>query len=63
MNKKVERNYLEINLLEDFRDSGQFSNDYKTIDRFDFNNIDYVELGMIRYLAEDRLWVEKVKKR
>ena len=28
MNKKVERNYLEINFLEDLRDSGQFSNDY-----------------------------------
>ncbi len=49
MNKKVERNYLEINLLEDLRDSGQFSNDYniKIVDpeNFKLNKFFYKRIG------------------
>ena len=63
MNKKVERNYLEINLLEDLRDSGQFSNDYniKIVDPEDFklNKFFYKRIGKKHHWVDRLVWTEK----
>ena len=63
MNKKVERNYLEINLLEDLRDSGQFSNDYniKIVDPEDFklNKFFYKRIGKKHHWVDRLSWSDK----
>ena len=63
MNKKVERNYLEINLLEDLRDSGQFSNDYniKIVDpeNFQLNKFFYKRIGKKHHWVDRLSWSDK----
>ena len=63
MNKKVERNYLEINLLEDLRDSGQFSNDYniKIVDpeNFKLNKFFYKRIGKKHHWVDRLSWSDK----
>ena len=69
MNKKVERNYLEINLLEDLRDSGQFSNDYniQIVDpeNFQLNKFFYKRIGKKHHWVDrlswsDNQWIDYV---
>ena len=63
MNKKVERNYLEINLLEDLRDSGQFSNDYniQMVDpeNFQLNKFFYKRIGKKHHWVDRLSWSDK----
>ena len=63
MNKKVERNYLEINLLEDLRDSGQFSNDYniQIVDpeNFKLNKFFYKRIGKKHHWVDRLSWSDK----
>ena len=63
MNKKVERNYLEINLLEDLRDSGQFSNDYniQIVDpeNFQLNKFFYKRIGKKHHWIDRLSWSDK----
>ena len=63
MNKKVERNYLEINLLEDLRDSGQFSNDYniQIVDpeNFQLNKFFYKNIGKKHKWVDRLTWSEE----
>jgi len=63
VNKKVERNYLEINLLEDLRDSGQFSNDYniKIVDpeNFKLNKFFYKRIGKKHHWVDRLSWSDK----
>ena len=63
MNKKVERNYLEINLLEDLRDSGQFSNDYNINivdpENFQLNKFFYKRIGKKHHWVDRLSWSDK----
>ena len=63
MNKKVERNYLEINLLEDLRDSGQFSNDYNIQivgpENFQLNKFFYKRIGKKHHWVDRLSWSDK----
>jgi len=63
VNKKVERNYLEINLLEDLRDSGQFSNDYniQIVDpeNFQLNKFFYKRIGKKHHWVDRLSWSDK----
>ena len=63
MNKKVERNYLEINFLEDLRDSGQFSDDYniKFVDpeNFQLNKFFYKRIGKKHHWVDRLSWSDK----
>ena len=63
MNKKIERNYLEINLLEDLRDSGQFSNDYniQIVDpeNFQLNKFFYKRIGKKHHWVDRLSWSDK----
>ena len=63
MNKKVERNYLEINFLEDLRDSGQFSNDYniQIVDpeNFQLNKFFYKRIGKKHHWVDRLSWSDK----
>ncbi len=63
MNKKVERNYLEINLLEDLRDSGQFSDDYniQVVDpkNFQLNKFFYKRIGKKHHWVDRLSWSDK----
>ena len=63
MNKKVERNYLEINLLEDLRDSGQFSNDYNINivdpENFKLNKFFYKRIGKKHHWVDRLSWSDK----
>ena len=63
MNKKVERNYLEINLLEDLRDSGQFSNDYSIQivgpENIQLNKFFYKRIGKKHHWVDRLVWTEK----
>ena len=63
MNKKVERNYLEINLLEDLKDSGQFSNDYniQIVDpeNFQLNKFFYKRIGKKHHWVDRLSWSDK----
>ena len=63
MNKKVERNYLEINLLEDLRVSGQFSNEYtiQFVDPEDFklNKFFYKNIGKNHHWVDRLVWSDK----
>ena len=63
MNKKVERNYLEINFLEDLRDSGQFSNDYNiqivSLENFQLNKFFYKRIGKKHHWVDRLSWSDK----
>tara|TARA_B100001121_G_scaffold241463_1_gene215689 strand:+ start:608 stop:1111 length:504 start_codon:yes stop_codon:yes gene_type:complete len=63
VNKKVERNYLEINLLEDLRDSGQFSDDYniQVVDpkNFQLNKFFYKRIGKKHHWVDRLSWSDK----
>ena len=63
MNKKVERNYLEINLLEDLREAGQFSNDYniQIVDpeNFQLNKFFYKKIGKKHHWVDRLSWSDK----
>ena len=63
MNKKVERNYLEINLLEDLKDSGQISNDYKIqivgSENFQLNKFFYKRIGKKHHWVDRLSWSDK----
>ena len=63
MNKRVERNYLEINLLEDLRVSGQFSNEYtiQFVDPEDFklNKFFYKNIGKNHHWVDRLVWSDK----
>ena len=63
MNKKVERNYLEINLLEDLKDSGQISNDYNIQivgpENFQLNKFFYKRIGKKHHWVDRLSWSDK----
>jgi len=63
VNKKVERNYLEINFLEDLRDSGQFSNDYNiqivSPENFQLNKFFYKRIGKKHHWVDRLSWSDK----
>ena len=63
MNKKVERNYLEISYLEDLKDSSNLSNHYsiKFVDPVDFelNKFFYKNIGKNHRWVDRLVWSEK----
>ncbi len=63
MNKKIERNYLEINLLEDLRDSGEFSNEYNiqivSPENFQLNKFFYKRIGKKHHWVDRLSWSDK----
>ena len=63
MNKKIERNYLEINLLEDLKDTGNFSSEY-TIqivnpENFQLNKFFYKSIGKKHKWVDRLIWSEE----
>ena len=63
MNKKVERNYLEISSLEDFKDSFYNSDKYSVqlVDPVDFqlNKFFYKNVGKNHHWIDRLVWTEK----
>ena len=63
MNKKVERNYLEISFLEDLRDSTNLSEHYSInlVDPVDFqlNKFFYKNIGKSHHSVDRLVWGEK----
>ena len=63
MNKKVERNYLEISYLEDLKDSSNLSDHYSIIlvDPVDFqlNKFFYKNIGKSHNWVDRLVWSEK----
>tara|TARA_B100000886_G_scaffold113063_1_gene76028 strand:+ start:1480 stop:1983 length:504 start_codon:yes stop_codon:yes gene_type:complete len=63
VNKKIERNYLEINLLEDLRDSGEFSNEYNiqivSPENFQLNKFFYKRIGKKHHWVDRLSWSDK----
>ena len=63
MNKKIDRNYLEINLLEDLRDSGEFSNEYNiqivSPENFQLNKFFYKRIGKKHHWVDRLSWSDK----
>ena len=63
MNKKVERNYLEISFLEDLRDSTNLSEHYSInlVDPVDFqlNKFFYKNIGKSHHWVDRLVWCEK----
>ena len=63
MNKKVERNYLEISFLEDLRDSTNFSDHYSInlVEPVDFqlNKFFYKNIGKSHHWVDRLVWDEK----
>ena len=63
MNKKVERNYLEISHLEDLKDSSNLSNHYSInfVDPVDFqlNKFFYKNIGKSHHWVDRLVWGEK----
>ena len=63
MNKKVERNYLEISYLEDLKDSSNLSNHYSInfVDPVDFqlNKFFYKNIGKSHHWVDRLVWGEK----
>ena len=63
MNKKVERNYLEISYLEDLKDSSNLSERYSIIlvDPVDFqlNKFFYKKIGKSHHWVDRLVWSEK----
>jgi len=63
VNKKVERNYLEISYLEDLKDSSNLSNHYSInfVDPVDFqlNKFFYKNIGKSHHWVDRLVWGEK----
>ena len=63
MNKKVERNYLEINFLEDLNEVSNFSEKYSVdlVDPVDFqlNKFFYKNIGKNHHWIDRLVWTEK----
>ena len=63
MNKKVERNYLEISYLEDLRDSKNLSDHYSInlVDpiNFQLNKFFYKNIGKSHHWVDRLVWCEK----
>ena len=63
MNKKVERNYLEISYLEDLRDSSNLSGHYSInlVDPVDFqlNKFFYKNIGKSHHWVDRLVWTDK----
>ena len=63
MNKKVERNYLEISYLEDLKDSSNLSDHYSInlVDPVDFqlNKFFYKNIGKNHHWVDRLVWTEK----
>ena len=63
MNKKVERNYLEINFLEDLKDASNFDEKYSVnlVDPVDFqlNKFFYKNIGKNHHWVDRLVWGEK----
>ena len=63
MNKKVERNYLEISSLEDFKDSFYYSKKYSVelVNPVDFqlNKFFYKNVGKNHHWIDRLVWTEK----
>ena len=63
MNKKIERNYLEINFLEDLKETYDFSEKYSVIlvDPIDFqlNKFFYKNIGKKHHWIDRLIWTEK----
>ena len=63
MNKKVERNYLEINFLEDLNEVSHFSDKYSVdlVDPVDFqlNKFFYKNIGKNHHWIDRLVWTEK----
>ena len=63
MNKKVERNYLEISYLEDLKDSTNLSDHYSInlVDPVDFqlNKFFYKKIGKSHHWVDRLVWDEK----
>ena len=63
MNKKVERNYLEINFLEDLKDTSDFNEEYSInlVDPVDFqlNKFFYKNIGKKHHWVDRLVWTEK----
>ena len=63
MNKKVERNYLEINFLKDLKESPHFSEKYSVNlvdpDDFQLNKFFYKNIGKNHHWIDRLAWTEK----
>ena len=63
MNKKVERNYLEINFLEDLKDTSDFNEKYSVnlVNPIDFqlNKFFYKKIGKNHHWVDRLVWTEK----
>ena len=63
MNKTVERNYLEINFLEDLKDTSDFDEKYSVdlVDPVDFqlNKFFYKNIGKNHHWVDRLVWTEK----
>ena len=63
MNKKVDRNYLEINLLKDLKETSNFSENYfidllEPVD-FQLNKFFYKNIGKNHHWVDRLVWTEK----
>ena len=63
MSKKIQRNYLEINFLEDLKENSDFSKNYSIIlvDPADFqlNKFFYKNIGKKHHWVDRLIWTEK----
>ncbi len=63
MNKTVERNYLEINFLEDLKDTSDFNEKYSVnlVNPVDFqlNKFFYKNIGKNHHWVDRLVWTEK----
>jgi len=63
VNKKVERNYLEINFLEDLKDTSDFNEKYSVnlVNPVDFqlNKFFYKNIGKNHHWVDRLVWTEK----
>ena len=63
MSKKVERNYLEINSIKDFKETSNFPKNYSInlVDPFDFqlNKFFYKNIGKNHHWVDRLVWTEK----
>ena len=63
MSKKVERNYLEINSIKDFKETSNFPKNYSInlLDPFDFqlNKFFYKNIGKNHHWVDRLVWTEK----
>ena len=63
MSKKVQRNYLEINFLEDLKENSDFSENYSVnlVNPVDFqlNKFFYKNIGKKHHWVDRLVWTEK----